>query len=187
MKAIKILSAVLSTTALLIFTWLIGWYLPAIDRIEKAQARLAGFSSRLNSASTANRQLEEEERTYQNLLEIVREREKKLIDTDRLTGIAAVLNNELRAYNLKLIEVSPVVSRFMDIKEGKIDDVVTELPVDLRIQGNFMSFASLLKNMDNLPFTISTDAVRMKADRLKKGQLTIDLKAGLLIKTDNRQ
>ncbi len=167
-----------------IFLWLYFYYLPTLSVINQHKAKLLTFNTKINSASMASTKIEEIEKLLEKMKAELTMLEQKIVDKSQLEDFAKLMESEAKKYRMTIINVSPIVNYYFSISENNPSGTyIARLPFEMNLIANFMSFAKFLDNLDNLPFYIHLEGIKMEESTDEPGVLNIQLLSSVYIKT----
>jgi Tfp pilus assembly protein PilO len=186
MKYQKIFYAVLITIIILSCSWVYILYIPNTEYISQARFELNNYNKKLNASSNTNDQLQKMQSQLNIKAVRLEEIESKLIAKSDLDAVIRKLVTKMAAQNIKVIDVTPSKSHFLNESDAKVRrDYMSKLPLEMVLEARFMALGNFLENLDSLPFWLQADAIQISL-KPKGGQnLSINLRASIYLKTDS--
>ena len=167
-----------------VFLWFYFYYIPTLDVINESKAKLLTYGTKISSASDASDNLENIQKTLEDLKSELDYLEKKIVDKSKLENFAKLMESEAWKYKLSIINVSPVVNYYFKIGDiNPSGTYIARLPFEMNLTANFMSFSKFLSNLDKLPFYIHPEGFSIEASKKVPGELDIRLLSSVYVKT----
>jgi Tfp pilus assembly protein PilO len=169
---------------LAVFLWFYFYYIPTLDLINQNKARLLTYGTKISSASDASENIENINKTLEDLKSELSYLEKKIVDKSKLENFAKLMESEAKKYKLSVINVSPVVNYYFKIGDiNPSGTYIARLPFEMNLTANFMSFSKFLSNLDKLPFYIHPEGFSIEVSKEFPGDLDIRLLSSVYVKT----
>jgi len=108
---------------------------------------------------------------------------KKLFPYAQKNDIATIIQKQFDTYNIRVVNISPVLQSFLSVNKDTSDTAFKRLPTEIELVADFMDFAHLLENVHELPFYIHPDQLYMKKSGSDSHRLAVNFKASLFIST----
>ena len=174
----------LSGLLLAVFLWFYFYYIPTLDVINESKAKLLTYDTKISSAADASENLENIQKTVEDLRKELDYLEKKIVDKSKLENFAKLMESEAKKYKLTIINVSPVVNYYFKIGDiNPTGTYIARLPFEMNLTANFMSFSKFLSNLDKLPFYIHPEGFSIEVSKETPGDLDIRLLSSVYVKT----
>lgn len=186
MTAQKKFYIVASIFLVLVAAWVMFYYLPILEDISDNKIKSGSYNTKITSASKAQVNIEEAQKSFKLVEDEIAGLEKKLVDKKQLEKIANILKSHATKYNVSVINISPIVTYYFKITESdeKNSGVLTRLPFEMNLSATFLNFGKFLSDIQHLPFYIHPEGVKIEVSKNSLTLLDINFKASIYVKSE---
>lgn len=175
------------TTAIIVLiigAWAYFFYLPYINVISEQKEKINKIKSQIKRSAKVSQDLDETKNRLSAFQNQVEDQKRRIITQSDLDNVAAMFSQEMERYDIKIINISPLVSHFLKINKNTKTEY-SKLPIEVDIESKYLKFGHFLDNIYNLPIYIHPEAISISPITPKDNLLAIKLTISVYVKSES--
>ena len=185
MKQKKEFYYTLSVIVFITCIWLAFFSIPRIMELQALEEESEQYETKIAFALEGARNSEELEKSISDLDSEVNKMQKKLIHHSSLSHIAEIMRQEFKKYNVRIHNISPVMSSYLGVDKDAGKGTFYRLPLEMKLEAKFMDFVDLLEDSENLIFFMNPDQISIYKNKDAAMALLIDFRASVYVSGGN--
>ncbi len=132
----------------LVFLWYGFIYVPQTERLNQINIELNNIAQKVMMARNAQINLDMMKKRFEEEQKRLEQEQSKFIKRDELGKVTKALSQLANRYNLKLVDFSPGLKNYFEVKEGRI----VPLPLSITLIGRYVQIGKFIEEWNSLPF-----------------------------------
>lgn len=166
-----------SLVLLSLVLWLVLFYLPLHHNASVLKKRLTTLEEKERS-QISQKEIQKLENVVDSLSSNITKQMEKIYPEEKLLDLGRAMETIGKKYNLNLISITPDLTSLSAIWEATNE--ISELPISIEFQGQFMQVAQFLDGIPEFPFLLQVKEISLKREE-KEGRSLIILIRGAIV------
>ena len=146
--------------------WLIAFYLPTRQSIDKIKLDLADLRYKIEK-DVPEELIQSIRMQADSLSAVLEKKENRIYRMADLSGLGPQIQSVAKKYNLALTALKPKFESLSTLNSDTSE--IVELPISIEMKGKFGAFTRLLDDWSNLPFVVRADGFTLDREDKAKG------------------
>jgi len=126
-----------------------------------------------------------QEAVVDSLSRVVRDMKDRLYPVAEFADLGQAIENSGRRFNLRLVTLTPDYSKLNLIQQQGVE--ITELPITINMQGQFLQFARYLERLSEFPYVKATEVNLSRSEELlNSSDIAIEIKGVVIFKSKTK-